>query len=227
MYKYLIFYILISIISNSLYSFNSKDINLFYNDYYSSNKYKAEIIKSKISDMTYNNIYGLVYSMSLEDDKQKYLYLKDLINKNNNYMSSNDSDYLISVAHLMAYIVYYSSLGEKIDYGKKSKAIYEKVLSSDKNNFHALLGVAIGYMKAPAIAGGSNKKALEYFTLALNNAKENYQKYLAYTWMSQYYFKLKDVNQYDSYVKMAESIYSSGNYLKNAINRNIELKKSL
>ena len=51
--------IILSIILNGvLYSYNSKDINNFYNSYYSSN-YDINTIKNNYSQ-TYKNIYHLI-----------------------------------------------------------------------------------------------------------------------------------------------------------------------
>lgn len=53
--------IILSIILNGvLYSYNSKDINNFYNSYYSSN-YDIKTIKNN-SSQTYKNIYYLLES---------------------------------------------------------------------------------------------------------------------------------------------------------------------
>ena len=217
--------ILIAIITNILYSYNSKDINNFYNNYYSSN-YDINSLKVNNSQ-TYKNIYYLITSKNISSDKEKYDYLKKAIDENKDYSTSKDIDYLISISELMNYIIYYSSLPDKISYGKKSKEIYQNILKIDSSNFFALLGTAIGYMHAPAIAGGSDKKAFEYFNRALNNSKEKYQTYLSYVWLSQYYFKIKDDENYQKYIDMGRSIYRDGILLKEAIEINKTKKKPL
>lgn len=219
---YLIFLI---VVFNNLYSYKAKDINDFYNNYYSANYNLSDLQKN--NSLTYENISYLAESKKLKDDKEKYNYLKNQIDKNENYLFSDDIDYLISVSELMSYIVYYCGLSEKISFGGKTKDIYKKVLEKDSNNFFALLGTAIGYMHAPAIAGGSDKKAFEYFNKALNNSNQKYQKYLSYVWLSQYYFKTKDNENYQKYIDMSIEIYPNGDLLKEAIERNKTRKKSL
>ena len=221
--KYII--IISMIITNTLYSYNSKEINSFYNNYYSSN-YRIKSIENNNSQ-TYKNICALIKSKGIENEKEKYNYLKEIINQNEDYIKSDDTDYLISVSELLNYIVYYCKLPEKISFGSKSKEIYKKILEIDDSNFFALLGTAIGYMHAPAIAGGSNKKAFEYFNEALNNAEEKYQKYLSYVWLSQYYFKIKDNENYNKYINMSKEIYPNGKFLEEAVKRNNEYKKPL
>lgn len=104
--------IILSIILNGvLYSYNSKDINNFYNSYYSSN-YDINTIKNN-SSQTYKNIYHLIESKKISDEKEKYNYLKNAINENADYEKSDDTDYLISVSELMNYIVYFTGLSEK------------------------------------------------------------------------------------------------------------------
>ncbi|WPC25346.1 hypothetical protein PQQ32_10785 [Brachyspira hyodysenteriae] len=217
--------IIMLILASFLYSYNSKDINNFYNDYYSSS-YNIKTIENNNSQ-TYKNIYSLIKAKNMSDEKEKYNYLKDAINQNKDYEKSNDIDYLISVSELMNYIVYYSGLSEKISFGSKSKDIYKKILEKDNKNFFALLGTGVGYMHAPAIAGGSDKKAFQYFNDALLNAKEKYQKYLSYVWISQYYFKQKDQENYQKYINMCKEIYPNGELLKEALNRNDTKKKTL
>lgn len=220
--------IFLLIIFNNLYSYNAKDINDFYNLYYSSKNYDLKTITK--DNLTYQNIISLAEAKNLTDDKEKYNYLKKQIEKNGNYLKSENSDnidYLISVSELMSYIVYYCGLPEKISFGGKTKDIYKKVLEKDSNNFFALLGTAVGYMHAPAIAGGSDKKAFEYFNKALNNSNQKYQKYLSYVWLSQYYFKTKDNENYKKYIDMSIEVYPNGDLLKEAINRNEMRKKPL
>lgn len=208
-----------------LYPYTAQNINNFYNSYYSSS-YDIKTIENN-SSQTYKNIYSLVKAKSITDEKEKYNYLKNAINQNKDYIKSDDADYLISVSELMNYIVYYCGVPEKISFGTKSKEIYKKILEKDNKNFFALLGTAAGYMHAPAIAGGSDKKAFEYFNSAMENAKEKYQKYLSYVWMSQYYFKVKDEKNYQKYINMSKSIYPNGELLKEALNRNDTKKKPL
>ena len=117
--KYII--LLLTIFYTSLYSYNSKEINDFYNDYYSS-YYDIKNIEAN-SSQTYQNLYFLVQSKYIKDEKEKYNYLKDAINKNNDYESSDDIDYLISVSELMNYIMYYCNVPEKISFGSKSNDI--------------------------------------------------------------------------------------------------------
>lgn len=220
--------IFLLIIFNNLYSYNAKDINDFYNLYYSSKNYDLKTITK--DNLTYQNIISLAEAKNLTDDKEKYNYLKKQIEKNGNYLKSENSDnidYLISISELMSYVVYYCGLPEKISFGGKTKDIYKKVLEKDSNNFFALLGTAVGYMHAPAIAGGSDKKAFEYFNKALNNSNQKYQKYLSYVWLSQYYFKTKDNENYKKYIDMSIEVYPNGDLLKEAINRNETRKKPL
>ncbi len=221
--KYII--ILLAISHSYIYSYTSKEINDFYNNYYSSD-YDIKNIETNFSQ-TYQNLYFLIQSKTIEDEKEKYNYLKDAINKNNDYEKSDDIDYLISVSELMNYIMYYCNVPEKITFGSKSKDIYKTILEKDEKNFFALLGTAIGYMHAPAIAGGSSKKAFQYFNKALMNAKEKYQKYLSYVWLSQYYFKIKDDENYIKYIKMSKDIYANGFLLEYAMDRNLNYKKTL
>ena len=218
-------FILYIMIINICYSYNSKDINNFYNKYYSS-KYDIKEIEGR-DLQTYKNIFAFVKSKTIEDEKEKYNYLKETIEQNKDYIKSDDIDYLISVSELMNYIVYYCKVPEKISFGSKSKEIYKKILEKDDSNFFALLGTAIGYMHAPAIAGGSNKKAFEYFNMALNNAKEKYQEYISYVWLSQYYFKIKDDENYQKCIEMSRNVYPNGELLKEALDRNNSKNKPL
>ena len=221
--KYVILFLVI--FYSSIYSYNSKEINDFYNSYYSSD-YDIKNIEDN-SSQTYKNLYSLIQSKTIKDEKEKYNYLKEAINKNEDYEKSDDIDYLISVSELMNYIMYYCNVPEKISFGTKSKDIYKNILEKDEKNFFALLGTAVGYMHAPAIAGGSNKKAFQYFNKALMNAKEKYQKYLSYVWLSQYYFKIKDNENYIKYIKMSKEIYENGFLLEYAMDRNLNHKKTL
>lgn len=231
--KFYLIFIFLFMIFNDLYSYDSKDINDFYNLYYSSANDSLKEINKYLTkdDLTYKNISSLVQAKNLTDEKEKYRLLKNQIAENENYIKFENVDYLISVSELMSYIVYYCGLPEKISFGRKTKDIYKKILEKDSDNFFALLGMAVGYMHAPAIAGGSDKKAFEFFNKALdkalNNSSKKYQKYLSYVWLSQYYFKIKDDENYKKYIDMSIEVYPNGDLLKEAINRNENRKKPL
>ena len=72
--------IIMLILASLLYSYNSKDINNFYNAYYSSS-YNIKTIENNNSQ-TYKNIYSLIKAKTMTNDKEKYNYLKEAINQN-------------------------------------------------------------------------------------------------------------------------------------------------
>lgn len=49
---------------------------------------------------------------------------------------------------------------------------------------------------------------------------EKYQKYLSLIWLSQYYFKIKDDDNYKKYIDKGKNIYPNGELLKEALERN-------
>ena len=56
--------ILIAIITNIIYGYNSKEINNFYNNYYSSKNHDINSLKVNNSQ-TYKNIYNLITSKNI------------------------------------------------------------------------------------------------------------------------------------------------------------------
>ena len=81
--------ILIAIITNIIYGYNSKEINNFYNNYYSSKNHDINSLKVNNSQ-TYKNIYNLITSKNISSDKEKFNYLKKAINENKDYNTSKD-----------------------------------------------------------------------------------------------------------------------------------------
>ena len=105
--------------------------------------------------------------------------------------------------------------------------LFERVLSLQPDNVSAMLGLGIGFLHTPAIFGGSNEKALEWFLKAQAAAVEPYERYAADVWLSQYYFKIDDEQNYRLFVDKAKTLFPNGYLLNQALERNENERKPL
>ena len=101
------------------------------------------------------------------------------------------------------------SLAQLIRMSKEARTYFEVSLKKEPHNFLALVGLGCWYYNAPAIGGGSLKKALQYFTDAEKNANEPYQKYLIAIWKAQVYLKEKNTSLYTQEMAKAEKIFTT------------------
>lgn len=190
--------------------------------------YKLENLDgSSIQKQTYSNIAETIRVQldrkPKKDKSSKFKNLQNIIDSQESYFSSNDSDYLVSIANLIMAAIEYASLTNLIEYSKKAVSLYEATLKINPNHFEALLGYGISRGYQPSMFGGGVDKSLPLFERALSNAKTNVQKYQIYIWISQAYFEKKDYDNYNKYFNLAQAIYPNGYYnavLKEANSKN-------
>ncbi len=217
-----------------------KEVDELYIALYSSPKNSSSIIRInaaiiKLESLDGSNIQKLMYSniintVKVRLDKEpkknkssKFKNLQNIIDSQESYFSSNDADYLASIANLIMSAIEYASLPSLIEYSKKAVGLYEAALKINPNHFEALLGYGISRGYQPSMFGGGMDKCLPLFLRALSNAKINIQRYQIYIWISQTYFEKKDYDNYNKYFNLALQIYSNGYYnriLKDANSNN-------
>lgn len=227
MRKYFIIILFIS--AFSLYAQKYYDL---YEIYYSSNDdykkvYEASTKIKNLSateNQTMQNILSLLEVYPMKDKKIIYKKLSESLRLNTNDYEIDDPDYLASLADTTSLLTGYAPITELLSLAKKSRNLYERSLKINPSHFHSLLGLGLIFFHAPKIAGGNIETAFYYLKKAEENAKFNYQKYVIYVWISQVYFKLKDKENYNKYISLAEKIYNNNNFLKTAKEYNLKGK---
>lgn len=237
MKKYILFLLLLA--SFNLFSSNYPSaVYDMYNIFYSQSEStintsamsnaikKIEVLKgNSVQEQTYKNLLVII-KLRRYDKKDKKLkkkntdIIKNTIKENTPYKSETDANYIASLASLNIYLMPYVGLSKIISLGKEAEKLYDKALELDSGNFDAIMGKANSTAYKPSFVGGGVDKALPLLMKVENNAKEPYQKYLAYIWLSQAYFELKNEAKYKSYIEKAKKIFPNGAFLLTALELN-------
>lgn len=86
------------------------------------------------------------------------------------------------------------SMKDVMKYGLSIKPLYERAIAMDPDFFYSNLNLGQWYFWAPGVAGGSNKKAVQFSKKAVDTAQTDAQKYFSYLLYSQLLFESKDKN---------------------------------
>lgn len=130
----------------------------------------------------------------------------------NKGLSLNEYFYCTQADTTSCYMGY--SIGDVLKYGATVKPLYEKALEANPNFSYALTNIGQWHYFAPKIAGGSKKKALEYFEKAQASAETPAQKYFADIFLSQLLFENKQFERCAELLDEAQSFCPQSTYLK-------------
>ncbi len=101
--------------------------------------------------------------------------------------------------------------------GPKAKAELERALQLDPQNAMAHLALGQWYFFTPGIFGGNLDKALQAFTQALELARDEHEKFLAYVWLGQALGKRKETEKAREHFQKALTIYPNSGWAKSLL----------
>lgn len=101
-----------------------------------------------------------------------------------------------------------------IKYGLEEKDVYDEMMKKYPDFSYLFINTGLWYMFAPAIGGGSDVKAMDYFKNAINKAQTNYEKYYANLYYSQLLFDKKKTDEAAKYLQNAENLLPGKRYIK-------------
>ena len=134
--------------------------------------------------------------------------------------------YLLSSGDLINSTMQFLPQGKAISLGLQEKKNYDMVVAKYPKLALGLINAALWYYFAPAIGGGSMTKAREYFSRAVECAANNYEKFYAYVYYSQFLYENDDKEGCEKYLLMAESLVPDGRWT-NLIRRMNKLSYSV
>ncbi len=100
--------------------------------------------------------------------------------------------------------------------GPQALSLLKKAVSLDQNNYKAYISMGMYYLGAPAIGGGSNKKALEVLNIALDTADE-LDMFLCNAWLGHAYKRLNDKDRAIEHYSKALAIYPDSQWARDFI----------
>lgn len=227
MMKFFYTFLLAAFFSPALWAYRSPEIKAFMNAECAEPGSGMHLLSEAESPSVIRHLSAWSRARQSADDREKYRILSAGLEEDRDFGESEDVDLMLSATEIMLDIVYCSRLGEKIAYGKESKKLFERVLSLQPESVPAMIGVGIGFLHTPAVFGGSDQKAFEWFSKARAAAAEPYERYTADVWLSQYYFKIGDEENYRLFIGKAQELFPDGYLLTRAVERNENERKPL
>ena len=99
-----------------------------------------------------------------------------------------------------------------IKYGLKEKAEYDSVVEKYPKLAFGLINSALWYYFAPAIGGGSNTTALDYFKRAVECAENDYEKFYSRIFYSQMLYESGQKEECTALLKECDAILEGNIY---------------
>lgn len=172
-----------------------------------------------IDNMMATQLHSHMYEINPKDKKIKEMLLPK-IERDIQWLDSHKNDNGVS-----AYIYYttaevvscglsFMSLTEILSYGLKIYDFFAKAIELNPSLALAYSGIGQWYYHAPAISGGSTKKAYANFELAYQNATLKGEKFMANIYMSQMSYDQKKYDKAKEYLAAAEAIMPGTRLLK-------------
>lgn len=169
------------------------------------------------------------YNYTWEDSSNNASLQNQLLNQinlNEKYITTNPAGtnewlYVLTADTFSCYMSY-NPVSGALKYGLKVKEYYEKCLSLNPKNSYCLTHYGQWFYWAPAVNGGSKKKAMSNFSLGLTYAKNNAEKFYAEIFMSQMYYDQKDKQSAKTHLDKAKTYCPASEYIKELENYNAE-----
>ena len=114
--------------------------------------------------------------------------------------------YILSSGDLINSTMQFLPQGKAISLGLQEKKNYDMVVAKYPELAFGLINAALWYYFAPPIGGGSMTKARDYFSRAAKCASDNYEKFYAYVYYSQFLYENNEMEACEKYLKMAEEL---------------------
>lgn len=195
--------------------------------YKNSNVYSDFSVQTKLIIDTFYLLekYNYIWENKANDNMLKTALLKQ-ITLNEAFIEKNPSkvnDWLyVLTADTMSCYMSYNPMGSALKYGMKVKDYYEKCLSINPKNSYCLTHYGQWFYWAPAINGGSKKKALNNFINAVTYSTTNADKFYAYLFLSQMYFDQKDSVSAKNNLAKAKTYCPNSEYIKEIEKYNLQ-----
>ena len=192
---------------------------------------KLEEVKTIFQTENFSEESQLVITNILVQEKYNYLYnenpknaeLKPIITGcydrtvkfANEHKNKTLSKYFYVIAgDVLSSSLQYLPLSKAMSEGMMIKTYYEAALNQDSQFSYALTNYGQWLYHAPSIAGGSKKKALEYFYKAAECAKIPFEQYYSNFLISQIELENKNISSYKIAFEKALAARQNNQYLE-------------
>ena len=120
--------------------------------------------------------------------------------------------YILSACEVINNAMPMFKYSKKISLGMEEKKLYDSFIAAKSKKGLLYLNAGLWYAFAPAIGGGSDAKAKEYFTTASKIGPSGYERFLGFVYLSQMDLKKGDKDSWQKHLADADSICPANVY---------------
>lgn len=171
-------------------------------------------------------LYNCLYEKDMKDPALKTLmtaqYEKILDYDEKNPAENRNRWYNVSSSDIINSTMQFLPQNQAIRLGLAEKDLYDSMMKIYPDFSYLFINSGLWYMFAPAIGGGSDVKAMDFFQKAIDTAKYSYEKYYASIYYSQLLFEKNKKSESKELLSKAEEVLPGKRYIKliNLLNDN-------
>ncbi|MCR5187785.1 MAG: hypothetical protein K6C97_02530 [Treponema sp.] len=186
----------------------------------------SEEFKLTIENLLKTARYNCIYEKDMKSPELKTLmlqqYEKILAYNKDNPMENRNPWYNVTSADIINSTMQFLPQSQAIKLGLEEKEMYDSMMMKYPDFSYLFINSGLWYMFAPAIGGGSDTKAMEYFQHALDTTKSDYEEYYAAIYYSQLLFDKKKNAKSQELLNRADKLLPGKRYIKliNLLNDN-------
>lgn len=213
-----------------------KEIDAFIADVYRNLPFKAlDYEQEKLFWESNYQVETFCYVFAVEglDLKQVRLALKELMQKDEAYISSHEKMkgtnggvapqmYILTSDVTSCYMSF--SVASAMFHGMRVKGLYAAALRKAPTLWNANTGMGQWLYYAPGIFGGGLKKAAKYFQAAYDGATDDCDRFFTSVYLSQIRFEEGNTAECARYLAEAEAICPESHHVKNVRRQNAKGK---
>jgi tetratricopeptide (TPR) repeat protein len=178
----------------------------------------SDEIKLVIQNMLVWEKYNYIYETNVDDPRLKDL----LVNQYKiitDWLKSHKNEQInkwlyCSAGDILSSGLRFFPMSTAMKEGLNVKKYYDLILEEDPNMSFALFNIAHWYFHAPAISGGSKKKAKECFEKAVESARNPAELYFSKVYYSQILFENEDFEGCEKQKSEAAVILPNSRYIQ-------------
>lgn len=183
-------------------------------DYINADEEFKLTIDNLVSVAKFNVIYEKDMKSPVLKELMMAQYEKVIAYNEKTNVDNRNKWYIVTSYDVINSTMQFLPQSNAIKYGLEEKDVYDAMMKKYPDFSYLFINTGLWYMFAPAIGGGSDVKAMDYFQNAINKATTNYEKYYANLYYSQLLFDKKKYDEAAKYLQNAENLLPGKRYIK-------------
>lgn len=183
-------------------------------DYINADEEFKLTIDNLVSVAKFNVIYEKDMNSPVLKELMMAQYEKVIAYNEKTNVDYRNKWYIVTAYDVINSTMQFLPQSNAIKYGLEEKDVYDAMMKKYPDFSYLFINTGLWYMFAPAIGGGSDVKAMDFFQNAINKATTNYEKYYANLYYSQLLFDKKKYDDAKKYLDAADKLLPGKRYIK-------------